>query len=574
MRFRKAFFPTLKEAPAEAEVVSHRLMIRAAMIRRLAAGIYILLPLGVRVQRKVERICREEMDRAGAQEVFLPTLNPAELWQKTGRWEVYGKELIRLQDRHGREFCLGPTHEEVITNLISREVRSYRDLPQNLYQIQTKFRDEIRPRFGVMRGREFTMKDGYSFDCDESGSERSYGLMVEAYKRIFARCGLVYGVVAADSGAIGGSFSHEFMVMADTGEEAISICEKCGYSANTEKTPVVISLPDNGGGKMEKVHTPGAHTVEEVASFLQFPSAQVTKTLLYMADEKPVALMLPGHRELNEIKAKNALGVIDLYLADAATVERLTGAAVGFAGPVGLKEEVHILADGSLEGRGGLVLGANETDHHYTGAEEGRDFKANAFADLAQAQEGDACPDCGHGMNFRRGIEVGHVFKLGTKYSEALDATYLDEDGKAQTIVMGCYGIGIGRTVAAAIEQNHDDDGIIWPVPIAPYHADVIIVNMKDAECGEVADKFYAELCRLGVEAVLDDRDERAGVKFKDADLIGFPYQIIIAPRSLKEGNIELKFRETGEREYLPIDTAAETIRAYISKELEEAALA
>ncbi|MFP6888471.1 MAG: proline--tRNA ligase, partial [Nitrospinota bacterium] len=353
MRFRKAFFPTLKEAPAEAEVVSHRLMIRAAMIRRLAAGIYILLPLGVRVQRKVERICREEMDRAGAQEVFLPTLNPAELWQKTGRWEVYGKELIRLQDRHGREFCLGPTHEEVITNLISREVRSYRDLPQNLYQIQTKFRDEIRPRFGVMRGREFTMKDGYSFDCDESGSERSYGLMVEAYKRIFARCGLVYGVVAADSGAIGGSFSHEFMVMADTGEEAISICEKCGYSANTEKTPVVISLPDNGGGKMEKVHTPGAHTVEEVASFLQFPSAQVTKTLLYMADEKPVALMLPGHRELNEIKAKNALGAIDLYLADAATVERLTGAAVGFAGPVGLKEEVHILADSSLEGRGG-----------------------------------------------------------------------------------------------------------------------------------------------------------------------------------------------------------------------------
>ena len=568
MRFSKAFFPTLKEAPAEAEVVSHRLMMRAAMIRRLAAGVYTLLPLGVRAQRKVEQICREELDRAGAQEVFLPTLNPAELWQQSGRWDAYGKELIRLQDRHGRDFCLGPTHEEVITNLVSREVRSYRDLPQNLYQIQTKFRDEIRPRFGVMRGREFTMKDGYSFDRDEKGAEESYGLMVEAYKRIFRRCGLTFGVAAADSGAIGGSFSHEFMVMADTGEEAISVCGKCAYSANVEKTPVEISLPDNGGGELEKVHTPGAHTVNEVASFLDLPPEQVTKTLLYMADDEPAALMIPGHRELNEIKAKNALGAAALFLADAAEVERLTKAAVGFAGPVGL-DEVRIVADNSLKGRGGLVLGANETDHHYTGGEEGRDFRADAFADLTLAEEGDPCAECGEPMNIRRGIEVGHVFKLGCKYSEALEANYLDENGETKTVVMGCYGIGIGRTVAAAIEQNHDENGIIWPTPIAPYHVDIVLVNMKDAVCRGEAEKLYTTLGGLGVEAVLDDRDERAGVKFKDADLIGFPCLVIVGPKGIKEGQVEVKSRKTGEREFLPLEGAAEVIRARILGEIE-----
>ncbi len=568
MRFSKAFFPTLKEAPAEAEVVSHRLMIRAGMIRRLAAGVYTLLPLGVRAQRKVEQICREELDRAGAQEVFLPTLNPAELWQKTGRWDVYGKELIRLKDRHGRDFCLGPTHEEVITNLVSREVRSYRDLPQNLYQIQTKFRDEIRPRFGIMRGREFTMKDGYSFDRDEKGAEESYGLMVEAYKRIFRRCGLTLGVAAADSGAIGGSFSHEFMVMADSGEEAISVCEKCGYSANVEKTPVEVTLPDNRGGELEKVHTPDAHTVDEVATFLDFPPEQVTKTLLYMVDDEPAALMIPGHRELNESKAKNALGAATLFLADAAVVERITKAAVGFAGPVGL-EGVRIIADNSLKGRGGLVLGANETDHHYTGGEEGRDFRADVFADLIVAGEGDSCPECGEPMNIRRGIEVGHVFKLGCKYSEALDANFLDENGETKPFVMGCYGIGIGRTVAAAIEQNHDEDGIIWPTPIAPYHVDIILANMKDTVCREVAEKLYAALGGLGVEAVLDDRDERAGVKFKDADLIGFPYQVIVGPKGIKEGRLEVKSRKTGERDFLPLEGATEAVASRILGEIE-----
>ncbi|MEE9257618.1 MAG: proline--tRNA ligase [bacterium] len=569
MRFGQAFFPTLKEAPADAEVVSHKLMIRAAMIRRLAAGVYTLLPLGVRVQRKVERICREELDRAGAQEVFLPTLNPAELWQRTGRWEAYGPELVRLKDRHGREFCLGPTHEEVITDLISREVRSYRDLPQNLYQIQTKFRDEIRPRFGVMRGREFTMKDGYSFDRDEKGAEESYERMVEAYKRIFRRCGLNFSVVSADSGAIGGRFSHEFMVMADTGEEAIDICEKCGYAANIDKTPVRIDLPDFGGGKREKVHTPGAHTVEEVAAFLKLAPERIIKTLIYMADGNPVAAVLPGHRELNEIKLKNAIGASDLFLADAETVENLTKSTVGFAGPVDL-EGVRLLVDESLKGKAGLVLGANETDHHFTGAEEGRDFRAEAYADLTRAEEGDPCPGCGEALIVRRGIEVGHVFKLGRKYSEALDANYLDESGETQTIVMGCYGIGIGRTVAAAIEQNHDEDGIIWSLPIAPYHVDIILANMKDAACAREAEKLYAALGEGGVEAVLDDRDERAGVKFKDADLIGFPYQVIVGPKSLKEGKIELKSRRTGERELLPKEGAAEAIAERIFREIEE----
>ncbi|MBT3350294.1 MAG: proline--tRNA ligase [Nitrospinaceae bacterium] len=571
MRFSKAFFPTLKEAPAEAEVVSHRLMMRAAMIRRLAAGVYTLLPLGVRTQRKVEQICREELARAGAQEVFLPTLNPAELWRKTGRWDVYGKELIRLQDRHGRDFCLGPTHEEVITSLIGHEVQSYRDLPQNLYQIQTKFRDEIRPRFGVMRGREFTMKDGYSFDRDEKGAEESYNKMVEAYKRIFKRCGLNFGVAAADSGSIGGSFSHEFMVMADTGEESISVCAKCGYSANTEKTPVKVPLPDNSGGSLEKVHTPGAHTVEEVSAFLELPVEQITKTLLYMdlSNETPVAFLIPGNRELNEVKAKNESGALHLQLADPATVERLTKATVGFAGPVGL-EDVRVIADHCLKGRGGLVLGANETDNHFTGGEEGRDFKADAYADLTLAEAGDLCPECGESMDMRRGIEVGHVFKLGTKYSEALEANYLDESGETKTIVMGCYGIGIGRTVAAAIEQNHDDDGIVWPLPIAPFHVDIILANMKDAACLEVAEKLYNDLEFSGVEVVLDDRDERAGVKFKDADLIGFPYHVIVGPKGLKEGKLELKSRKTGEREMLPLDGAAEAIRDRIFQEIKD----
>ncbi|MBI3129095.1 MAG: proline--tRNA ligase [Candidatus Tectomicrobia bacterium] len=566
MRFTRGFFPTLKEAPAEAEVVSHRLMVRAAMIRRLAGGVYTLLPLGLKAQRKVEQICREELNRAGAQEVLLPALNPAELWQRTGRWDIYGKELIRLKDRHGRDFCLGPTHEEVITDLVAREVRSYRDLPLNLYQIQTKFRDEIRPRFGVMRGREFTMKDGYSFDRDEAGAEESYRAMVEAYKRIFRRCGLQFGVVEADSGAIGGSFSHEFMVMADTGEEAIHVCPACEYAANAEKTPVRLTLPDGAPAKLEKVHTPGARTIEEVSALLGQPPHRLAKTLLYLADGKPVAALVPGNRELNEVKLKNALGATDLVMADAETVRKLSRADVGFAGPVGL-DGAHILADPSLKGRGGLVVGANETDYHYVGVQEGRDFKADSFADLILAREGDPCPRCGKPLSVRRGIEVGHVFKLGTKYSSALDATYLDEKGETRTIVMGCYGIGIGRTVAAAIEQNHDADGIIWPVPLAPYQVDIIPVNAADAPSREAAERLHRELEGREVDAVLDDRDERAGVKFKDADLIGFPYKLVIGPKGLKEGKAEVKSRRTGETEMVPLEGAAEALSERLRKE-------
>ena len=566
MRFSRGFLPTLKEAPAEAEVVSHKLMVRSGMIRRLAAGVYTLLPLGVRVQRKVEQILREELNRAGAQEVFLPTLNPAELWQKTGRWEVYGKELIRLKDRHERDFCLGPTHEEVITDLVAREVRSYRDLPLNLYQIQTKFRDEIRPRFGVMRGREFTMKDGYSFDRDEVGAERSYEEMVQAYTRIFQRCGLRFSAVEADSGAIGGSFSHEFMVMADTGEEAITVCDSCGYAANVEKSPVRLKLPENEGGDLEKVHTPGAHSIEEVSEFFSLPPYRMLKTLLYIADGEPIAAMIPGHRELNEIKLKNALDAVDIELADAETVKKLTNSEVGFAGPVGLPD-IRIVADCSIENCGGLIVGANQTDYHYTGVREGRDFELSEFADLTVAQEGDACPKCEAELNIRRGIEVGHVFKLGCKYSESLDATYQDESGESHTIVMGCYGIGVGRTVAAAIEQNHDEDGIIWPTPIAPYHVDIIPVRVDD-ETLEVCDRIYDSLESTGLDVVLDDRDERPGVKFKDADLIGVPYKAVVGPRGLKEGKIEIKSRKSGETMLVAINEAASFLKNLVSEDI------
>ncbi len=536
------------------------------MIRRLAAGVYTLLPLGVRVQRKVEQILREELNRAGAQEVFLPTLNPAELWQKTGRWEVYGKELIRLKDRHERDFCLGPTHEEVITDLVAREVRSYRDLPLNLYQIQTKFRDEIRPRFGVMRGREFTMKDGYSFDRDEAGSEQSYEEMVQAYTRIFQRCGLKFSAVEADSGAIGGSFSHEFMVMADTGEEAITVCDKCGYAANVEKSPVSLKLPENEGGELEKVHTPGAHSIEEVSEFFSLPPHRLVKTLLYVADDEPVAAMIPGHRELNEIKLKNALDAVDIELADAETVKKLTNAEVGFAGPVGLSD-IQIVADWSIENSSGLIVGANQTDYHYKGAREGRDFTPSKYADLTVAEVGDACPACEAGLSVRRGIEVGHVFKLGCKYSESLDANYQDENGETHTIVMGCYGIGVGRTVAAAIEQNHDEDGIIWPTPIAPYHVDIIPVRVDD-ETMRICEVIYDSLESEGLDVVLDDRDERPGVKFKDADLIGFPYKVVVGPRGLKEGNIELKSRKTGETQLVALNDAASFLKNLISEEM------
>ncbi|MFQ5911636.1 MAG: proline--tRNA ligase [Nitrospinota bacterium] len=580
MRYSRTFLPTLKEDPAEAEVVSHTLMVRAALIRRLSAGVYTLLPVGLRVQQKVEAIVREEMNRAGAQEALLPVLLPAELWRETGRWEAYGKELMRIRDRHGRDFCLGPTHEEVITDLIRRDVRSYRELPLNLYQIQTKFRDEIRPRFGIMRGREFMMKDAYSFDRDERGAEDSYRKMFEAYGRIFTRCGLSFSGVEAETGLIGGSFSHEFMVHADTGEEAITVCDNCGYAANVQRTPLCEEagrLSGDAGGdgpadiEPRKVHTPGATTAEEVARFFGRDLSGLAKTLIYEVDGAPVAVLVRGDCQVNETKLKRLLRATDLVLAGEDTTEGVTGAPVGFAGPIHLQDGVPIICDYTVKGRKNLVVGANAADHHYEGVKPERDFEVSEYADVRFARQGDPCPQCGASLRIMRGIEVGHVFKLGTKYSEAMGATFLDEKGDARPIIMGCYGIGIGRTIAAAIEQNHDENGIIWPVPIAPFQGMVIPLNVKDDSVRKAAEDVYAELLRSGLEVLLDDRDERPGVKFKDADLIGIPFQVILGKRDLAEGVAELKSRRDGAKERVDLDQVAGTIHRRVKEALSAA---
>ncbi|MCD6320574.1 MAG: proline--tRNA ligase [Candidatus Desulfofervidaceae bacterium] len=544
MRYSRYFLPTLKETPAEAEIESHKLMLRAGMIRKLTSGIYSYLPLGLRAVRKVEKIVREEMNRAGAQEVLLPMVQPAELWQASGRWEKYGKELLRFKDRHERDYCLGPTHEEVITDLVRREVRSYRDLPLNLYQIQTKFRDEIRPRFGLMRGREFIMKDGYSFDVDDTEAEKTYWRMYEAYKSIFTRCGLDFRAVEADTGAIGGSFSHEFMVLADVGEDTIVFCQKCDYAANIEKAEVVEpAKPSSESPKQrEEVHTPDKHTVEEVTAFLGIPPQKLVKTILYLADGKPIAILVRGDHEVNEIKLGHLLGCKKLYLAPPEEVKRLTHAEVGFAGPIGL--DIPIIADIAIKGMANFVTGANKTDYHFVNVNL-NDFKVSKFADLRFITPEDTCPRCGGSLEFKRGIEVGHIFKLGAKYSEKLKATYLDVEGKERYIVMGCYGIGVGRTVAAAIEQNHDKDGIIFPFPIAPFQVYLLPVDVKKQEVVEKAETLYQELSRHW-EVLYDDRDERPGVKFKDADLIGIPIRITLG-KHLKDGKVEVKIRKTGE---------------------------
>lgn len=578
MRYSRGFLPTLKEDPAEAEVVSHSLMIRAGLVRRLAAGIYNLLPLGLRIQKKVESIVRDEMNRAGAQEVLLPVMLPSGLWEETGRWQAYGKELIRLRDRHGRDFCLGPTHEEIITDMVRRDVRSYRDLPLSLYQIQTKFRDEIRPRFGVMRGREFVMKDAYSFDKDEKGAEESYQIMFNAYCRIFTRCGLQYSSVEADSGLIGGSFSHEFMVHAETGEESIAVCDECGYSANVELTP--FSSPTEGhslSGKevekttLRKVHTPCITTAEQVGEFFKRDLSDITKTLVYSSDGLPIVVMVRGDHSVNETKLKNYLQSTELILAGEEMTQRLTNARVGFAGPIGLQENVRIVGDFSFMEQADLVLGANEDEHHFVGATIGKDFEVSEFADIRAAVEGDPCPKCKASLRVMKGIEVGHVFKLGTKYSEAMGTRFLDEDGELRTIVMGCYGIGIGRTVAAAIEQNHDENGIIWPMPIAPFHVVVIPINYNDSATQKTSEALYQTLNDNSIEVLLDDRDERPGVKFKDADLMGIPFQIIVGPKGLAEGNVEFKARREGAKDWVALTEACKFVQSKIKSEMDAA---
>ena len=553
MRQSQLLIPTLREDPGEAEIVSHRLMLRAGMIRKVAAGIYTYLPLGLRVIRKVERIIREELNKAGAQEVLMPIASPAELWLETGRWDFYGKELFRFKDRHERDFCLGPTHEEVITDLVRREVRSYRQLPANFYQIQTKFRDEIRPRFGLMRGREFIMKDAYSFDADEAGAKESYRKMYEAYKAIFTRCGLSFRPVEADTGLIGGTSSHEFMVLADTGEEGIAVCDACDYAANVERAELqehAHKPPPETLREKRRVPTPGKKTVEEVTAFLKVPATQLVKTLLYRADGKTVAVLIRGDHEVNEIKLKKALGATDLVMADSATVEQLSGAPVGFAGPIGLSG-LTMLADHAVKPLTNVVVGGNKADTHWVDANPGRDFTPHRYTDLRYAVAGDACPRCAKPMRIVRGIEVGHVFMLGTKYSEKMKALYLDKQGREQMMVMGCYGIGVGRTAAAAIEQNHDAKGIIWPAPLAPFHVHVLPLADK-GKVLEAAVALESEFEKAGIGVLVDDRDERPGVKFNDADLIGCPYQVVIGEKNLSQGLMELKERRTGTVTKLP----------------------
>jgi prolyl-tRNA synthetase len=569
MRYSQYFIPTVKETPADAEVVSHQLMLRAGMIRKLAAGIYNYLPLGLRSIRKVENIVREEMNRAGAIEILMPGVIPAELWQESERWEQYGRELLRIKDRKDAEFCLGPTHEEVVTDLVRREVKSYRQMPVNLYQIQSKFRDEIRPRFGLMRGREFIMKDAYSFDVDGAAADLSYEKMYQAYRRIFERCGLRFRAVEADTGSIGGSSSHEFMVLADSGEDAIVSCTACEYAANVEKAESrpIEAVEHADPRPLERVATPEKRTIEEVSEFLGVHAASMIKTLVLLADGEPVVALVRGDHELNEIKLKNALDCTDLEMAGDEVVTKVTGAPVGFAGPVGLK--VKIVADLAVRAMKNAVTGGNEKDLHLKNVNLERDFRATAFADIRNVVHGDACPRCEGGiLEMWRGIEVGHVFKLGTKYSKALKATYLDAEGKEQIIFMGCYGIGIGRTVAACIEQNHDENGIIFPIPIAPFHCIISALNIKEEPVREASEQIYGQLADAGVEVLLDDRDERPGFKFKDADLIGIPLRIVVGSKNLAQGNVELKDRKTGEIALLPVAEAVERVKSLVADAL------
>ena len=567
MRYSKYFIPTLKEDPADAEIVSHKLMIRSGMIRKLAAGIYNYLPLGLRSIRKVENIVRQEMDRAGAIELLMPMVLPSDLWKESKRWDLYGKELLRFRDRAEREFCLGPTHEEIITDIVRKEIRSYKQLPVNLYQIQTKFRDEIRPRFGIMRGREFLMKDAYSFDATEEGAEGSYWKMFETYNRIFERCGLEFKSVEADTGNIGGSFSHEFMVLAPTGEDVIVSCSNCKYAANLELAEVGY-LNENRYGKssqedIKEVHTPGLTTVEEVAEYLSCDIDSLIKTMIVNVDSKPVVALVRGDHELSLIKLRNLLDAESVELADERMIEEVTGGKKGFSGPVGIK--IDIIADNYLKHQINGVTGANRADYHLTGVNPSRDYKVKTYADIRTAAEGDNCPKCGNGiLEMTRGIEVGHVFKLGTKYSDAMNATYSDVDGKEKPFIMGCYGIGIGRTVAAAIEQNNEETGPIFPVSIAPFEVSLVPLNFSDEHVKEVSENIYDNLMKAGIDALIDDRDVTAGVKFNDSDLVGSPVQVTVGKKSLSDNCVEIKDRRTGQKEKIAIDKAQHYIGSLV----------
>ncbi|WP_163852635.1 proline--tRNA ligase [Paenibacillus elgii] len=573
MRQQNLLMPTLREVPSDAEAVSHRLMLRAGLIRPLAAGVYTYLPLGRRALRKAEAIVREEMDRIGAQEVLLPAMQPAELWRESGRYDVYGPELVRLRDRHDREFALGPTHEEVVTALVRDEISSYRKLPLTVYQIQTKFRDERRPRYGLLRGREFLMKDTYSFDTDWEGLDATYRAMYEAYHRIFTRCRLNYRAVEADAGAIGGEGeTHEFMALAEIGEDTIVACGGCGYAANLEKAEaaaVQAAAVEEAGPPLERWHTPDIRTIAQLTELLGPEASRLMKTLLYVADGKPVAVVVRGADEVNELKVQRVLGTDRLELADADTVQSVTGAPVGFAGPVGLN--VPLLVDREVAALSEGIAGANERDYHYRHVRPGRDFSLAHTGDFREVRLGDRCVRCGEPLTLHRGIEVGHVFKLGTKYSTALGARVTGVSGAEHDVIMGCYGIGVSRLLSAVLEQHHDEQGIVWPLSLAPFHAHIIPVAVADDTQRKLAEELYERLHALGVEALLDDREERPGVKFKDADLIGLPVRIVVGKKA-GERVVEYKERQAPEAEQLTVEEAVRRLLELVKPAASEGA--
>ena len=559
MRWSRSLLATLRDDPQEAEIVSHKLMVRAGLIRKLSGGLYTFMPLGLRALHKVSRIVREEMDRAGAQEILMPALQPAELWERSGRLATMGPGMFRLKDRAERLMALGPTHEEVVTELLAGEVSSYRQLPCTVYQIQTKFRDEIRPRFGLMRAKEFIMKDAYSFDTSLEAADVSYQAMFDAYVRIFRRCGLDARPVEADTGDIGGKWSHEFMVLADSGEDGIVDCPACGYAANQERAERAdVPAADPECPPPAAVATPGARTIDDLTAFFGCTAERFIKTLIYLADGKPIAALVPGDRDLNEHKLKRLLNVKQLALADEATIEKVTGAPVGFAGPVGLA--IPVYADRALRGAADRTTGANKADTHLTHVALARDAAVTAFDDLVVVGPNDACPRCGKPMQLKRGIEVGHVFKLGTKYTESFQASYLTDKGQSELMVMGCYGIGVTRTLQAVIEQSHDADGIVWPISVAPYAVSLLLLDPKDPAVCAVVDALEQALAARGIDVLVDDREERPGVKFKDADLIGCPIRVVVGAKGLAKGGVEIKLRTSKEVAVVPAERASVAI--------------
>ncbi len=572
MKQSAGFFPTLREAPKEAEAKSHILMMRAGLVRQLAAGLYIYLPMGWQALRKISDIVREEMNNAGAIEIHMPTLQPESIWKESGRWDIMGPELMRLADRNNREFVLGPTHEEVVTNLVAGEIRSYRDLPKNLYQIQTKFRDEIRPRFGIVRAREFIMKDAYSFDVDNEGAAKSYQNMYNAYSRLFHRCGLTTVPVEADTGVMGGKHSHEFMVPADIGEAELVICSECDYKANRELTEAPMPQEvkaDESAPAIEEVHTPELKTVEEVAKYLKTTPEQMIKTMVYVCNDKPFVVLIRGDQTLNEVKLTNAMGA-QVELASEEIIKKVTGAPVGFAGPQGLKD-VKIYADHTIKTIASGITGANKGDYHVRNVVAGRDFTVDQWHDFRFVEEGDVCPKCGKpSIKLSFGIEVGHVFILGTKYSEALQAYYTDINSARKPMVMGCYGIGVSRTLAAVLEEHADDNGIVWPVSVAPFHVHILKLSNKSDEVNQVSEELYQSLKKEGFDVLMDDRDERPGSKFKDSDLLGLPYRVVVGERSLKEGKLEFVLRKTLEKEMINLDDCIKRIKDQFEKDMAE----